>query len=251
MKILLLSDLHGEARWYEWLLEAAKRYDCVALAGDLIDMFQAPQPQLEFLRDRWFPRFTAAAVPLAFCTGNHDFGLAEWLPELVGSDRVVADGVTRLVRTDAGEALLLTTVPYIWNFSTVGSHGLVALWERGAELRLATGAPWLVLHHEPPAGLAPAPVSNQLESWLARYTPDYVSSGHFHGGPNRRRRFAQRVAASLCFNGGQTKDAPWPNHIVLDLGDGTATWRRAVVGPASWTEQSRTIALSGDWAVEL
>ncbi len=72
------------------------------------------------------------------------------------------------------------------------------------------GAPWLVLHHEPPPRLSPEAVINTLEKLTWRFTPDYVSCGHFHEGPEVLGRFAAAVRSTVFFNAGANFDALIP-----------------------------------------
>ena len=225
VRILCLSDLHGQQAWYAWVLREAGRYDLITIAGDLVDMFRATYPQLEYLREQWLPAFFETGSALAACSGNHDVSASAWLSGLHSEHRIVGDGQTGVIATASSE-VIVTTIPYLWNFDGAGNRRLMALWERGSELRRNSGAKWLVLHHEPPQALAPAPVTNQLEAWIKLYRPDYVSSGHFHAAPAVLGRFAQRIGGTVCFNGGQSASPGTlqPHRIVLDLGAADATW---------------------------
>ena len=223
MKVLCVADLHGREAWYEWLLRKAGDYDAIAVAGDLVDMFRATHPQIEYLREQWFSAFLETGVALAVCTGNHDVSLAGWLSSLRSEHRIVGDGQTEVI-TSHDAALVVTTIPYRWSFDGAGNQRLTDLWQRGSQLRRTSGLKWLVLHHEPPAPLAPAPVANQLEAWIRLYSPDYVSSGHFHAGPAILGRHAQRIGGTLCYNAGQSENRETlsPYYLVLDAEEGTA-----------------------------
>lgn len=222
MKILLLADLHGIAPWYQWITVEARRFDLVCIAGDLIDMFRGRDEQVGFIRDEWLPQFRASGVPLALCSGNHDHSISSWLAYL-RDDNLLGDGQSSLVHLRNGESLIVTTCPYVGSFNA--QHPETAnLWSAGAALAAAHRVPWLVLHHEPPPSLSPDIVINELKKLTRRFTPDYVSCGHFHEGPTALGRFTVTVRSTVFFNAGANPDALVPNHIVLDASQRVARW---------------------------
>jgi predicted phosphodiesterase len=253
-KILLTADLHQVRPWYDWLRAAARDHDIVCIAGDLLDGFHPAGVAVQALAfDRWCRHLPSV---LAFCSGNHDAAgdlagngwparfpdqdeagiermrtliLAHRWMECLSGARVVADGESRVVATAAG-SVVLTTIP----FQCGGRAD--ALWKAGEGLRAAHGAPWLVLHHEPPAGTAvggrygDAGVLRQVRL----HRPDFLVSGHIHAQPYVGD-FAEQVGNTWCFNPGypplrEVIRSAQPNHIVLDLGAGTATWDAAAEG---------------------
>lgn len=248
MKILLTADLHNRRDWYDWLgLQPA---DLTVIAGDLLDGFldSGLLGQMLALR-RWCAGFPGA---LAVCSGNHDANTPQRAhrPESIGNlpekDRgdvlplllaghwmdlleapgVVPDRQSKLLRTSAG-MLIVTTIPY--DFYDGETHD--NLWDEGSKLREKHKVPWLVLHHEPPAGtLVGGNQGNRsLHYKIREYQPGCVVSGHLHRQPYIGS-FADKVGATWCFNPGhpehleQNVAVPVPNHIVLDLAVGTATW---------------------------
>ncbi|MBA2431320.1 MAG: metallophosphoesterase [Chthoniobacterales bacterium] len=223
MKILLTADLHSQRHFYDWVVLNASRYDLVAVAGDLLDIFARDQGgQIDFLRSTWFPAMTATGVPLAISSGNHDGSAIVWLSHIDRPGSVVGDGSTQLITARSGERLIVTTCPYYRSFRQ-DDPVMIDLWEKGAALRDSEKAPWLVLHHEPPAGLIPPGTITMhwLNLRLREYGADFVSCGHFHEGGEPI--FAQKVENAWCFNAGQQIYAPVPNHIILNTAERTAT----------------------------
>ena len=206
-------------------------------------MFKASDPQIEYLRNEWLPAYLLARVPLAVCSGNHDYPIAEWLSFLGSQAGVIGDGDTQIVRSKWGEAIVVTTCPYVWSFDDEGNQLMTRLWDGGMRLRDELGAAWLVLHHEPPPQFAPAAVVNNLAERIARYAPDVVASGHFHSGHVILGRFCQQVGGTLCLNSGQTEAGAVPNHIVLDFESRTAIWR----GTASSADPSLLTTATVAW----
>ena len=249
MKILHLSDLHLNRDWLAWATLQAKSYDLVCASGDLLDIFSRRGHFWGALRiKRWAEAFPAK---LALCSGNHDASSPDMVPDagllpllqieerleaekLMMLERwmdtlerpgIVTDNRTELVETPSGR-VVVTTVPY----SFIDGHLQRELWKAGAQLRRETGAPWAVLHHEPPRSpLVGGPFGSYgLVGMIETYRPDFVFSGHIHLQPYRGD-FAERLGKTWCFNPGCFDEADAtvadiPNHIVLDLAKGTATW---------------------------
>ncbi len=249
MKILHLSDLHLNRAWLAWARRQAPHYDLVCVSGDLLDMFsrQVPLNGMVVIKE-WADEFPGR---LALCSGNHDGNdpvmtpPAHLLPRLGVKDRrhaeklmlqerwmdalaraeVVTDGRSELLKIGDKRAVL-TTIPY--NFTSVRWHE--DLWRTGAQLRRESGVPWIVLHHEPPAGTeVGGPFGNSgLPYLVEEYQPNFLLSGHIHLQPYRGN-FAERLGATWCFNPGVPDGmagamADEPNHIAFDLVEGTADW---------------------------
>lgn len=249
MKILHLSDLHLNRAWLAWAQEQAAHYDLVCVSGDLLDMFSRQGHFWGVLViKRWADGFPAN---LALCSGNHDGSSPDRIPDtgllpiLSAEDRreaekllllerwmealerpgVVTDNRSRLVETASGR-VVVTTLPYNFWGAAPGRD----LLKEGARLRKESKAPWIVLHHEPPGGgLVGGFFGNSgLSERIASYSPDFVLSGHIHLQPYRGD-FAERIGHTWCFNPGVPDNvvattAAEPNHIVIDLTEGTATW---------------------------
>ena len=252
MRILLLADIHSHRQWYRWI--ASQNADLTVIAGDLLDGFSDDgvlSQQLWF--SKWLERFPS---PLALSSGNHDAidpGASIFYPEglagfsenhRVAANRllsskhwmdclerpgVVTDGRTEVVETRHGP-IVVTTIPfYFWEH---GESLVGELWRDGATLRNMRKAPWLVLHHEPPADTAVGGMNGdpELPYTIQEYQPNLVVSGHIHGQPYVGS-FAEKLDDTWCFNPGRPSmehTGPIPNHIVLDLKAGNATWHASL-----------------------
>lgn len=245
MRILLLTDLHDRRDWYRWA--AGQAADLTAVAGDLLDGFHPDGllPQMVALK-KWADGFPGA---LALSSGNHDANLGggagavdavqlyehpeahallaeeHWMDAL-GRPGVVTDRRSQILETPAGK-IVVTTVPFFPGIR--GPRLCNELWEEGRQLRAASRAPWLVLHHEPPADTAVGGHWGDMSLYwkIQDCQPDFVLSGHIHSQPYAGD-FAERLGVSWCFNPGFPEGglAAAPNHILLDLARGTATWHR-------------------------
>lgn len=248
MKILHLSDLHLNGAWFDWALRQAPRYDLVCVSGDLLDMFMRVGRFWGVLEVKdWTDTFPGN---LALCSGNHDGNdpekifdtrqlpllddkdrreaeklmvLERWMDAL-GRPGIVTDNRSELLQTQSGR-VVVTTIPY----SFYPWHPRKDLWKAGAKLRKETGAPWIVLHHDPPAGpgVGGHHGNDYLPSHISKYQPDFLLCGHIHQQPYHGD-FAERLGSTWCFNPGSSEGiepaAEIPNHIVLDIAEDTATW---------------------------
>lgn len=250
MRILLLADLHFREDWYRWT--ETQKVDLIVMAGDLLDGFRPGGlfPQMLSLQE-WCARIPGKLV---LSSGNHDgnepdggfdpdglaeipeekrqavldlFSVQHWMDSLERPG-VVTDGRSSLLETSGGP-LVVTTVPYqCW---TRGDTFADDLWRTGVGLRRSHRAPWLVLHHEPPADTTVGgPMGDpDLYDKIREYHPNFIISGHLHSQPYTGS-FADQIDGTWCFNPGvpipsRALRSKVPNHILLDLAARTATWR--------------------------
>ncbi len=246
MRLLLLSDLHFRSDWYRWV--STQTADLTAVAGDLLDGFRQGGllPQMVALK-KWvdgFPGF------LALSSGNHDGNLEDWAVagefmqmdnraealailtsphwmDVLERPRVITDRRSQILETEGGK-VVITTIPFFPGND--GPRICSTLWDEGRRLRSASGSPWLVLHHEPPADTMVGGHygDSSLFYKIREYQPDFVLSGHIHGQPYAGS-FADKIGKSWCFNPGvpvmsRALKAKIPNHILLDLRTRTARW---------------------------
>lgn len=241
MKILLLADLHSNRSWYEWLALQAGKHDLVCIAGDFLDIFAADTGgQINFLRGKWLPTMIATGIPIAVCSGNHDYPAIPWLAYIDQKNRVVGDGSTQLLTFDSGEQLVVTTCPYHRTFDRSDAV-MIALWEEGARLREEAFAPWLILHHEPPEQCAPRSytATHWLSDRLRAYRPTFVACGHVHIWHDY---FAIKHWGAWVFNSDQHPKPPQPNHLILDTAANTITRVRMMPSTdgLGWVEERGT-----------
>lgn len=259
MKLLLTADLHGNRRWYEWLLAQASRYDLVALAGDLFDLYNpsGPIPQILAFGD-FCQAMRSRGCALAFCCGNHD-AVGEWdadfslralrsmknegkkrLREILvhqfwpdafnfepseGRHAIVSDGHYQVLTFHSGERLLVSCHPYPFP----DPARLLQTWADAAAARQQHRVAWLALHHEPPlfSKVGGPDGSEELADLIRCLPPNYVLGGHLHEQPYRDSGdWKSAIGPTWAFNAGfvSPSGADIPNHIVLDTTTGTATW---------------------------
>ena len=87
------------------------------------------------------------------------------------------------------------------------------------------------MHHAPPED---SPTSwggrrsfgdAELRSWIERYQPDVVLSGHVHQSPYiEGGSWADRIGRTWIFNAGHQL-GPVPSHVLIDTDAGTASWK--------------------------
>ena len=70
MKLLHVTDLHANKRWYQWVADHADEHDLVAHTGDFLDAFGAESLGSQV---RWITAWARSLRrPLLLCQGNHD-----------------------------------------------------------------------------------------------------------------------------------------------------------------------------------
>lgn len=246
MKILVLSDLHYNKAWYDWVRREAPAHHLVAIAGDLLDgrSEEGLMDQLLWVRE-WAGEFPSH---LAVCSGNHDANdpslelephllegvaperrdavlrvlMAERWMDTLEAPGVSTDNRSQVVQTAQGK-LVVSTIPY----HPGPNHE--QLWIQARIMRNEHRCPWIVLHHDPPRGhsVGGSAGNAALREKIADYRPDYVLSGHLHHRPYEGS-FVERVEGAWCFNPGFAKRSYFgklpPNHVILDIREGAASW---------------------------
>ncbi len=239
MSLLVLGDLHGVRDWYAWTAERIPRYDLVALPGDLTDMSGNDWPrQKDFVRD-WIADAARFGTPLAWCSGNHDtsrwsFDYPSALPpggcwtDRLRHPSVVGDLETKCFQTRKGAPFIVTSLPDGIHQTDPWMRACLCALDEGASARDRVKAPWIILAHEPPSGL---PISEGdggvpcgsdfIRSWIERFSPDILLSGHHHAAP-LRHGVSSRLNSTLCINPGCDFGSAAPRHVVVDVEAGTA-----------------------------
>ena len=105
MQCLFVADLHYSLPQFDWLLQAAKRYDLVVFAGHALDLGSIVDFRAQTLVVRKYLERLAGATRLIVCSGNHDLDtrgdtgekVARWIEDLralnilIDGDSVVVD----------------------------------------------------------------------------------------------------------------------------------------------------------------
>ncbi len=182
MKILIVSDLKSNRRWYQWLYNQAPRYDYIAIAGNLI---KDTLTEEECDRDMSMVEKCVTAIEEhAGCwiaEGNGDHRPWPWLWSHLGL-KLLTNAVvyTQAFRASENDQAYYDCLGRQW----------------AAKLKI----PFFVIAHEPPTSLAPD---------IAIVGPCYVDGEH---------RWFFRAGDTLELSPGVTNYPDAPAHIVLDLG---------------------------------
>ncbi len=233
MRLLLVGDLRGHAPWLRWVLREAHRYELVALAGDLLDVYLEAPLARQADRSLRFLRALAERTEVAVCSGNHDATdeaaitprgpLPGWLARLGDEGCWILDGAAKVV----SGRLAVTSLGYLTDHETKR-----ASLRLGSDLRRSGDLPWLVLNHHPPASDATIGHEESIAGALLReFRPDFWACSRLYGqGALHGFRWRQTLAGTTVLNAAQLIPAghplsgEHPTHIVLDLATGTAEW---------------------------
>lgn len=205
MKLLHVTDLHGNMGWYSWLAREASKYDLVCISGDLIHLDDSAPCQIAAITKS----LAGISTPLAICSGNHDTVRAQtrdegvlWVSDLK-RDGVWVDGD---------------------HFELDGRKFYCHPWNEPIP-HAETGEIWIV--HAPPewsvvswGGFSGEQGDHEFaQVCRAMRGPRIALCGHAHNSP----AWNAMMGRTHVFNPGHATDSPVPAHIVLDLSLGVAT----------------------------
>lgn len=228
MKLLVVSDLHYSLPQYDWLAQNASRYDLVVIAGDLMELGSAVDPEVQSTVVEQYFRRICRGTPMVVCSGNHDLladhegsRSAEWLEDLAIPGLVVDRG------TYECEGLRLLSLPW-WESEAdkTRAEAWLASQERPGDVR-----PVFWVHHAPPRGSRTSWNGRRdlgdttLLEWIGRWHPNLVLSGHIHNAPYYRPEgsWIDRVGETVVVNGGRQTGGV-PATIEIRVEDGRLTW---------------------------
>ena len=227
MRYLLVSDLHYTLKQFDWVLNAAKDYDVVVIAGDHLDISSTVDVQAQIAVIQTYLRRLGAKTQLIVCSGNHDLDArnssgekyAKWILK-VRQFGVPTDEDCLMV-----ERTLFTICPW-WD-------GPESCTQVGDLLERDSRKPkdrWIWVYHAPPDA---SPTSwggkqhygdAQLVQWIEHFAPYMVLSGHIHQSPFREGgSWVDRLNSTWIFNPGR-QIGPCPTHIILDTDEQMALW---------------------------
>jgi Icc-related predicted phosphoesterase len=212
MRILHCSDLHASTKHLAWVCRESRRFDVVALTGDLLDVnaFRGIGDQV----DRVLAHLRTITVPLAVCSGNHDaltkagprLENASWLKEARRKNVWIDSDVFTL----AGHTF--RCIPWGGPLPEAGPEEI-----------------WLI--HSPPDE-EPTGISRGgagfgsfefKELCRAGRGPRLALSGHVHD----PQSWCAKVGRTWSLNPGWSEGAPQPSRIEIDLARSVALRERA------------------------
>ena len=72
MRCLLVSDLHYVLKQFDWVLNEAKTFDVIVIAGDHLDISSSVDVQVQITVILTYLKRLHAKTRLIVCSGNHD-----------------------------------------------------------------------------------------------------------------------------------------------------------------------------------
>ncbi len=227
MRILSVSDLHYSLKQLDWLSQAAKGFDLVVVAGDLLDIASTVDLDTQALVvSKYFKKITTTS-PMVVSSGNHDVTTESEAGERVASWLQKA---RRLGVSVDGESIdkdgwRFTICPW-WE----GPYTRQQVAEQIEEEAANKPENWIWIYHAPPQE---CPVSwtgktyfgdEYVKEWIKHYSPSIVISGHVHQSPFRSGgSWVDRIDNTHVFNAG-FQIGPEPACIIIDTEAQTAVW---------------------------
>lgn len=227
MRLLFVSDLHYSLKQFDWLLAHAEEYDLAIIGGDLLDLSSPLDADVQIAIVEKYLGLLQKKVRMVVCSGNHDGdsrnaadeSVAAWI-RAARSDRLHVDGEG----FDLDDTRF-TVCPW-WDGQTTRAE-LDAFLLAESELRRDR---WVWIHHAPPDGARTSWAGKKfigdgaLRTWIDRFQPDIVLSGHIHNSPfYDGGSWIDRIDRTWVFNPGRQL-GPQPTTIALDLATMTAEW---------------------------
>jgi len=210
-KLLHVSDLHANKRWFAWLADHAEKYDVIAYTGDFLDNYgrESLGSQVRWITDwaRVLPR------PLLWCSGNQDVE-SEAAPVSCGGWMAALPKTEAFGHTNAVERPGQSFVRLDW---------------QGSLPKVLSGD--IVLAHAPPAGCFTATTKGGMDNGdlnlgdalrTRAVAPWLVLSGHVHS----PARWKDRCEGTISLNPGVNEGAEVPNYITVDTVTRKARWFR-------------------------
>ena len=229
MRILIVSDLHYTLKQLDWIASVAAEYEVVVIAGDLLDISSAVDPDAQIAVVLEYLARMSDKTTVVACSGNHDLNarnelderaavLARWpRPRRASSSTGRASSWTasssRSARTGTARARVRARRPQL-------DEDAALLGERL----------WLWAYHAPPDD---SPTSwtgsrhygdEDLSAWIARHQPGAVLCGHVHESPFvEGGNWVDQIGSTSVFNAGR-QIGPVPAHIAIDTESMLARW---------------------------
>jgi Icc-related predicted phosphoesterase len=227
MRALLVSDLHYTLKQFDWVPEAAPRFDLVVVAGDSLDISSIVALGAQIVVVSKYLRLLSERTRVIASSGNHDLNVRGADGERIAA--WLAGGTLPGVLSDGDYAEIgdvSITVCRWWD----GPRGCADVGRQLARDAARRQARWIWVYHAPPDN---SPVSwsgskyygdAELGRWIGEHRPDMVLTGHVHQSPFRAGgSWVDRIGDTWVFNAGRQM-APYPPYVVFDTEARTATW---------------------------
>lgn len=198
MKILHITDLHFNKKWFEWIVINENNYDIFCITGDFIDdsKIESIDEQISWLSN-WMKNFKK---PLFVCSGNHDIEYLEnedWLNKI---PNVYSDNSKKTIN-----GIKFGSIPYIASdFLEYDDCNIILYHLPPARTKTA-------IHEKTNSDLGDKELYRILKNKMI--TPKYILCGHMHYPVN----FIDRINTTIISNPGSNNDKNIPNYLVINI----------------------------------
>ncbi|MEM9445462.1 MAG: metallophosphoesterase [Verrucomicrobiota bacterium] len=227
MKLLVVADIHYSLKQYDWLITRASHFDCLVIAGDLLDLGGGLDRDVQAVAVSQYLAKLSKLTKVLVCSGNHDGNWknryneleARWLQK-ARYDGVQVDGDSLKMGDN-----LISIYPW-WG-------GEVAQKKLSEQMAIDAKRPrdkWIWIYHRPPSE---SPVSwSGKHDWgeafirncIDVYSPDIVFSGHVHQSPFViDGAWNDQIGKTWVFNTGR-EPGYLPTHMIFDTESESITW---------------------------
>lgn len=227
MRMLFVADLHYGLKQFDWLIANAPDYDTMVIGGDLLDLGSSLDLDTQIVVVEKYLRRIAQRTRLLVSSGNHDGdgrtaaqeSVCRWLHEVKGAQLFVDGDSVEIGGT-------LVTICAWWD----GAESCAEVERLLAQDAAREKRQWIWIYHAPPEG---SPVSwtgqksagdEVLTTWITRFAPDVVLSGHIHNAPfYADGAWIDRLGKTWVLNAGR-QIGPKPSYVILDFDKMSARW---------------------------
>lgn len=227
MKCLIVSDLHYRLNHFDWVLNESKNFDLCIIAGDMLDVASIASPKAQITVVTKYLSAINENTNLIVCSGNHDLDARNTDGEKYSRWVFKSNelGIPADISNVTLNGCMFTILPW-WD----GPVLLKDIEEKIAKDSSLDKKKWVWIYHTPTDNSQTSwdgkkfNGDENLNTWIEKYRPDMVISGHCHLSPFKNDgSWVDQLKSTWVFNPGM-QIGPFPTHIILETELNKAAW---------------------------